>query len=68
LLHLLLLLRRVQVGVGNLTPAQQRSHFALWALVKAPLLIGADLADITDASLKILLAKEVGARCVLVDS
>jgi alpha-galactosidase len=57
----------LQVGVGGLTPAQQRSHFALWALVKAPLLIGADLSDISATSLKILMAKEVRMRqyCVL---
>jgi alpha-galactosidase len=50
----------VQVGVAGLTLAQQRSHFALWALAKAPLLIGADLADISASSLKILMSKEVG--------
>ncbi|WIA22757.1 hypothetical protein OEZ86_009714 [Tetradesmus obliquus] len=49
----------LEVGVGGLTPAQQRSHFALWALAKAPLLIGADLSDISATSLKILLSKEV---------
>lgn len=49
----------LEVGVGTLTLAQQRSHFALWALVKAPLLIGANLATISSASLGILKAKEV---------
>ena len=49
----------LQVGVGDLTLAQQRSHFALWALVKAPLLIGANLDHIADDSLDILKAKEV---------
>lgn len=48
-----------QVGVGKLSFAQQRSHFALWALVKAPLLIGANLEKISNSSLSILKAKEV---------
>ncbi len=51
----------LEVGNGDLTVAQQRSHFALWALVKAPLLIGADLAVLSRTSLAILTAKEV--RC-----
>ena len=39
--------------------AQQRSHFALWALVKAPLLIGANLEAIPKESLEVLKTKEV---------
>lgn len=31
------------VGNGELTLGEQRAHFALWALLKSPLLIGADL-------------------------
>lgn len=49
----------LQVGVGGLSIAQQRSHFALWALEKAPLLIGANLKTISEDSLAILTAKEV---------
>jgi alpha-galactosidase len=49
-----------QVGNGQLTVQQQRSHFALWALVKAPLLIGTNLATVSQQSLAILKAKEVG--------
>ena len=37
----------------------QRSHFALWALAKAPLLIGTDLRKISQLSLDILKAPEV---------
>lgn len=47
------------VGVGRLTLPEQRSHFALWALMKAPLLIGADLRSIHPDSLAVLKAKEV---------
>lgn len=50
----------LQVGVAKFSLAQQRSHFALWALVKAPLLLGANLELITPDSLKILTAREVG--------
>lgn len=53
------LLAAVQVGIGDLSTAQQRSHFALWALVKAPLLIGANLEEISEDSLAILKATEV---------
>lgn len=64
----LAVLAPAQVGVGQFTLAQQRSHFALWALVKSPLLIGANLEQIPEESLNILKAKEVrtvaGACCM----
>ena len=47
------------MGNGGLTPAMERSHFALWALVKAPLLIGADLRNISATSLAVLKSPEV---------
>ena len=45
-------------GTG-LKPAEERSHFALWALMKAPLLIGADLRNISEHSLSLLRNNEV---------
>lgn len=30
----------LEVGNGNLTLAENRAHFALWAMMKAPLIIG----------------------------
>ena len=48
-----------QVGNDGLTLAQQRSHFALWALLKSPLMIGADLRAISKESLAILKNREV---------
>lgn len=30
----------LEVGNGDLTPAETRSHYALWAALKSPLLIG----------------------------
>jgi alpha-galactosidase len=47
------------VGNGNLLLGEQRAHFALWALMKSPLLIGADLRSISPDSLAILKAGEV---------
>lgn len=49
----------VQVGNGDLTINEQRSHFALWALLKSPLMVGANLAKLPKAGYDILLAKEV---------
>lgn len=49
----------LQVGNGDLTLNEQRSHFALWALLKAPLMISADLARLSEEGYEILLAKEV---------
>ena len=38
---------------------EQRSHFALWCLLKSPLFIGADLRKLSKVALKILTAEEV---------
>lgn len=38
---------------------EQRAHFALWAVLKSPLLISADLRSIEQESLDILLADEL---------
>jgi len=50
---------KLQVGNGDLTLNEQRSHFALWALLKAPLMVGADLSKLPAEGYQILLAKEV---------
>jgi alpha-galactosidase len=49
----------LEVGNGDLTLNEQRSHFALWALLKAPLMVGADLSKLPAEGYQILLAKEV---------
>ncbi|GAB4814199.1 hypothetical protein N2152v2_001245 [Parachlorella kessleri] len=49
----------LEVGNGNLLLGEQRAHFALWALLKAPLMIGTDLRRLPKESLEILTAKEV---------
>jgi alpha-galactosidase len=54
-------IRHVATQVGNpgLTIPEQRSHFALWALMKSPLLIGCDLRNLPPAMKSILQSKEV---------
>lgn len=65
----------LEVGVAankygpGLTPTQERTHFVLWALMKAPLLIGADLRNISQHALDLLSNKDiiavnqVGSQC-----
>jgi alpha-galactosidase len=36
----------LEVGNGKLTPAENRSHFSMWAMLAAPLLAGNDLPNI----------------------
>lgn len=42
------------VGNGGLTETEQRTHFAMWAVMAAPLIAGNDLRNASDATLKIL--------------
>jgi alpha-galactosidase len=44
----------LEVGSPNLSPAETRSHFAFWAAMKGPLLIGTDLAKISDENVQLL--------------
>ncbi|KAI5837182.1 glycoside hydrolase superfamily [Morchella snyderi] len=44
----------LEVGNGDLTPEETRSHFALWAAMKSPLLIGTSLDSISSDNLAIL--------------
>ena len=49
----------LQVGNSGLLENEQRSHFALWCLLKSPLFIGADLRRLSRSALEILTASEV---------
>ncbi|PKS13152.1 hypothetical protein jhhlp_000494 [Lomentospora prolificans] len=51
----------LEVGNGNLTLEESRSHFALWAALKSPLIIGTRLVDIKPEILEILGNKEIVA-------
>ena len=49
----------LEVGNGGMTTVESQSHFALWAILKAPLLIGCDLSTIKPEDLAILKNDEV---------
>ncbi|KAI5798691.1 glycoside hydrolase superfamily [Pyronema domesticum] len=44
----------LEVGNGNITTEETRSHFGLWAALKSPLLIGTPLDQITPTDVAIL--------------
>jgi len=44
----------LEVGNGPMTRVEEHTHFALWALAKAPLILGNDLTDMTRETLDIL--------------
>ncbi|RUL76688.1 glycoside hydrolase family 27 protein [Dyella choica] len=49
----------LEVGNGGMTDTEYRSHFSLWSIMAAPLLIGTDLRTVKPDTLKILLNQEV---------
>lgn len=49
----------LEVGNGDLTLAEDRSHFSLWAMLAAPLIAGNDLADMPPAIRQILTNRHV---------
>ncbi|MBP2478726.1 alpha-galactosidase [Crossiella equi] len=49
----------LEVGNGGMTDTEYRSHFSLWAMMNAPLLIGTDLRKASQATYDILTNREV---------
>lgn len=49
----------LEVGNGGMTNTEYRSHFSLWSIMAAPLLIGTDLRTVKPDALQILLNKDV---------
>ncbi|KAJ6857825.1 alpha-galactosidase-like [Populus alba x Populus x berolinensis] len=49
----------LEVGNGGMTTEEYRSHFSIWALAKAPLLIGCDVRTMSDETREMLSNKEV---------
>jgi len=49
----------LEIGNGGLTVVEEKTHFAMWAMAKAPLIIGTDLSTITQESLDILMNKHL---------
>jgi hypothetical protein len=42
----------LEVGNGKLTPEENKSHFALWCMMSAPLVIGCDVRNLLNGSKK----------------
>lgn len=49
----------LEVGNGGMTYQEYRSHFSIWALMKAPLIIGCDVRNMTAETYEILTNEEV---------
>lgn len=49
----------LEVGNGGMTATEYETHFSLWALMKAPLLIGCDIRTMSKETIRILTNHEV---------
>jgi len=49
----------LEIGNGLMTFEENKAHFSLWALMKAPLLLGCDVPNLSDETRAILLNQEV---------
>jgi alpha-galactosidase len=49
----------LEVGNGGMTYQEYRAHFSIWALMKAPLLVGCDVKNMTAETYEILSNEEV---------
>jgi alpha-galactosidase len=49
----------LEVGNGGMTDTEYRTHFSLWAVMAAPLLIGSDIRSASSATLTILKNSDV---------
>lgn len=49
----------LEVGNGGLSHEEEKTHFFLWSILKAPLIIGADLTKISSESLQVYKSEEV---------
>ncbi|XP_015883839.3 alpha-galactosidase isoform X2 [Ziziphus jujuba] len=49
----------LEVGNGGMTTKEYRAHFSIWALAKAPLLIGCDIRAIDNVTLSLFTNKKV---------
>ncbi|KAJ7067488.1 glycoside hydrolase family 27 protein [Mycena amicta] len=49
----------LEVGNGDLTYEEAKTHFTVWALLKSPLLIGTHLADASEETLSTLKNQEI---------
>jgi alpha-galactosidase len=49
----------LEVGNGGMTDTEYRTHFSMWAMMAAPLLIGTDLRSASNAAFDILTNRDV---------
>lgn len=49
----------LEVGNGGLTFEEEKTHFGLWSIAKAPLILGCDLTKISKESFSVITNKEV---------
>lgn len=49
----------LEVGNGGMTYTEYRTHYSLWAISKAPLIIGCDITKMSNETFEILSNKEV---------
>lgn len=49
----------LEVGNGGMTDSEYQAHFALWALLKSPLVIGCDVTDMSKSTYAILTNEEM---------
>ena len=49
----------LEIGNGGMNEEEEKTHFALWAIAKAPLLIGCDLSKVQQSSLDILTNSDI---------
>jgi hypothetical protein len=49
----------LEVGNGGMTTDEYQSHFSLWALMKAPLIIGCDITKMSNDTFNILSNEEI---------
>src|SRR6266508_4118159 len=49
----------LEIGNGRMTDTEYRTHFTLWSMMAAPLIIGTDLRNASTATLNILGNRDV---------
>jgi alpha-galactosidase len=49
----------MEIGNGNLTIQEERTHFAVWAFMKSPILLGTELARLSSEEVKIITNREL---------
>jgi alpha-galactosidase len=49
----------MEIGNGNLTATEQRTHFAAWAFMKSPILLGTDLSKLSQTQVAVITNKEL---------